>query len=387
MDKLRIGSIGVSGRGALARHWHQPGPKGRSLVVAGADTNEQFLANFKEKVNPDAFVTTDYRKLLERDDIDAVAVTVPDFLHEEIACAALQAGKHVFCEKPMAITVEGCDRMLETARASGKKLFIGHNMRYMDIFRTMKEIVDAGVIGEIKAVWVRHFVGLGGRFYFHDWHARRDRANTLLLQKGSHDIDMIHWITGRYSKRVAAFGSLDYFGGERPNDLICPECDEFKTCPDAQASWPGHEQCAYRREIDVEDNQVMIMQLEGGIKASYLQCHFTPEYFRNYTFIGTEGRLENLDDSSKIIVKTRRRFGAKGLADRVYEVKPAEGGHGGADPVICEDFLDLVLLDKPTVATPLAGRMAVATGCAGAESMRQGGVVVDIPQPPAWVTE
>ena len=94
-----------------------------------------------------------------------------------------------------------------------------------------------------------------------------------------------------------------------------------------------------------------------------------------------------MDDSSKIIVKTRRRFGAKGLADRVYEVKPAEGGHGGADPVICEDFLDLVLLGKPSVATPLAGRMAVAAGCAGAESMRQEGTPVDVPQPPAWVTE
>ena len=78
---------------------------------------------------------------------------VPDFLHEEIACAALEAGKHVFCEKPMAITVEGCDRMLETARASGKKLFIGHNMRYMDIFRTMKGDRRRRVIGEIKAVW------------------------------------------------------------------------------------------------------------------------------------------------------------------------------------------------------------------------------------------
>ena len=122
MDKLRIGSIGVSGRGGLARHWHQPGPKGRSLVVAGADTNEQFLANFKEKVNPDAFVTTDYRKLLERDDIDAVAVTVPDFLHEEIACAALQAGKHVFCEKPLATTGDLAAEMVRAARDADRVL-------------------------------------------------------------------------------------------------------------------------------------------------------------------------------------------------------------------------------------------------------------------------
>ena len=182
MDKLRIGSIGVSGRGAVARHWHQPGPKGRSLVVAGADTNEQFLANFKEKVNAEAFVTTDYRRLLERDDIDAVAVTVPDFLHEEIACAALEAGKHVFCEKPMAITVEGCDRMLETARASQEALrrpqhaLHGSLPHHEGDRGRRSDRRDQGGV-------VRHFVGLGGHFYFHDWHARRDRANTLSCRK------------------------------------------------------------------------------------------------------------------------------------------------------------------------------------------------------------
>ena len=202
MDQLRVGVIGVSGRGAMAANLHQP--KGRSVVVAGADMNEEFLANFKKNVNPDAFTTTDYRLMLERDDVDAVMITVPDFLHEQFACDALQAGKHVYCEKPMAITTEGCDRMLETARASGKHLFVGHNMRYMDIFRAMKEIVDAGIIGEIKAVWVRHFVGLGGRFYYHDWHALKDRPTTLLLQKGSHDIDMIHWFAGGYTQRVAS---------------------------------------------------------------------------------------------------------------------------------------------------------------------------------------
>jgi predicted dehydrogenase len=51
-------------------------------------------------------------------------------------------------------------------------------------------------------------------------------SNTLLLQKGSHDIDMIHWLTGQYTKRVAAFGSLDFFGGDKPNDLTCDVCDE-----------------------------------------------------------------------------------------------------------------------------------------------------------------
>jgi len=382
LDKLRIGMIGVAGRGGLWCHWHQPDK--RSVVVAGADPDEGFLAKFGGELDNKAFVTTDFRRLLERDDIDAVAVTSPDYCHEEQATLALQAGKHVFCEKPLAITIEGCDRMLAAYRESGKKLMCGFNMRYMNIFRVMKEVIDSGVIGEVKAAWVRHFVGYGGHFYYHDWHARRDRTTSLLLQKGAHDIDMVHWLTGRYTQRVAAFGGLDYYGGDRPDDLTCPACPDRRTCPDAQGAWPGHELCAFRREVDVEDNQVVIMMLEGGIKASYLQCHFTPDYHRNYVVIGTEGRVENSEPEGKVWVKLRRRFGYKALADRTYDVKPAEGGHGGADPVITEDFLDMVLEDKPPVATALAGRMSVAAGVKAAESLRADGMPIDVPPAPDW---
>ena len=161
MDKLRIGVIGVCGRGAIANQWHD---NKRSEVVGGADPFETALEDFKTRMGDDVFVTTDYRRLLERDDIDAISVTAPDFMHEECAVAALQAGKHVFCEKPLAITTDGCDNILRTWKASGKHLMVGFNMRYMNIFRVMKEIIDSGTIGEVKAAWCRHFVGHGCNF-------------------------------------------------------------------------------------------------------------------------------------------------------------------------------------------------------------------------------
>lgn len=377
--QLRIGIIGVTGRGGLWRHWHQP--DGRSVVVAGADVNPAHLERFKTENGGQPFVTEDYREMLARPDVDAVVVTTPDFYHEEQAVAALEAGKHVFCEKPLAITIEGCDHILEAWRRSGTRLMVGFNMRYMRMFRVMKEIVDAGTIGEIKAVWVRHFVGFGSRFYFHDWHATRQNTTSLLLQKGAHDIDVIHWITGRYTVRTAAFGGLDFFGGDKPNDLTCLTCDERETCTEAM-SGERDIQCAFRQEVDVEDNQVMIMELEGGIKASYLQCHFTPDYHRNYTFIGTEGRVENSEPEMKVWVKTRRSNTWRDLADRTYDVKPLAGGHGGADPVICKDFVDMCLDGKEPLATPLAGRMSVAAGVSAAYSLRHGGVPVDIPPAP-----
>ncbi len=369
--RVRIGVIGVEGRGRIADHW---AADPRAVIAAGADVDEKALESFHRRHGGSVFVTSDFRELLMRPDIDAVAVTSPDFCHEEQVIAALSAGKDVFSEKPLAISTEGCDRILQAWKRSGRRLMVGFNMRCMAMYQQMKAIVDSGEIGEIKAVWVRHFVGAGGDFYYRDWHAKRRNTNSLLLQKGSHDIDMIHWITGRYTRRAAAFGGLDYYGGDEPDDLACRDCTRRESCPEASAN--PRQQCVFRREVDVEDNQVVILELEGGIKASYLQCHFTPDYHRNYCFIGTKGRLENSEPERKIRLWRRVRGGLQQFPYTTLDVPSAEGNHDGADPVLCSRFLDYILNGDAPVADPVAGRMAVAAGCAATESLRSGGIPV-----------
>jgi len=388
MAQVRIGVIGSSGRGGMARHWHDP--EGRSVVVGAADVSQRALDWYRKNVNGDGFTTRDHRELLDRDDIDAVAVMSPDFTHEQYVCDAFGAGKHVFTEKPMAITTEGCDRMLSAWVASGKEFMVGFNMRYMNIFRVMKDAVDSGAIGEVKVVWVRHFVSHGGEWYYHDWHGNSRNTTGLLLQKASHDIDMIHWITGQYGARVAGFGGLDYYGGSRSDDLRCANCPDKDTCVEFQnAPRPSDntmDQCVFRGEVDVEDNSTLIMEMDGGIRATYMQCHFTPDYCRNYTFIGTEGRIENLDDHSRVVVRLRDRSNRwRNLAHQEISVKPASGGHGGADPLVCKDFIDMLLEGKKPVSTPLAGRMSVAVGCAATSSIRNGWAPVDIPLVPEGI--
>ena len=200
MKEIRLGVIGAGGRGHISHHAHNP--ENGVRLVAAADVADKPLDEFKQKFGADTFVTKDYRELLKRKDIDAVFVTSPDFMHEEQGVAALAAGKAVYCEKPLAITLRGCDRLLSTAMKHKTKLFVGHNMRYMAFVRKMKEIVDSGAIGRVTTAWCRHFINYGGDAYFKDWHSERKYATGLLLQKGAHDIDVIHWICGAYSKRV-----------------------------------------------------------------------------------------------------------------------------------------------------------------------------------------
>ncbi|MFW6292980.1 MAG: Gfo/Idh/MocA family protein, partial [Spirochaetota bacterium] len=185
MEDLRIGVIGAGGRGSIARHAHRPNEGSR--IVACCDTVPAHLEQAREWYGSDTFTTSDYRELLARE-LDAVFVTTPDFLHEEHALAALEAGIAVYLEKPMAITIAGCDRILTTSRAKRVRLYLGHNMRHMSFVRKMKQLIDGGLIGEVKTAWCRHFVGNGGDFYFKDWHADRRLSTGLLLQKAAHDI-------------------------------------------------------------------------------------------------------------------------------------------------------------------------------------------------------
>lgn len=92
---------------------------------------------------------TDYRKLLEQEDIDVVVIATPDQIHPEQTIAALQAGKHVLCEKPMALSIEECSTMIEASNSTGKKLMIGQICRYTPGFKLAKKMIDDGEIGEL----------------------------------------------------------------------------------------------------------------------------------------------------------------------------------------------------------------------------------------------
>ena len=171
-SELQIGVIGSGGRGQLLGSLaHRPGRGSR--VVACCDVSGATLARNRSEYGAGLFTTGDYRALLARP-LDAVIIATPDFLHETQAVAR---------------TIGGCDRILRAAARTRARLYVGHNMRHMPFVKKMKALIDDGAIGEVKACWVRHFVGHGGDFYFRDWHAERRYTTGLLLQKAAHDLD------------------------------------------------------------------------------------------------------------------------------------------------------------------------------------------------------
>ena len=187
----------------------------------------------------------------------------------------------------------------------------------------MRELILDGAIGQVKAGWCRHFVGYGGDAYFKDWHADRSKSTSLLLQKGAHDIDVLHWLCGGYTARVNALGGLVLY--DRIKDRHSPK--ERGDASWRMENWPPLSQKGLNPVIDVEDVSMMLMQLDNGVFASYQQCHFTPDGWRNYTIIGTEGRIENVTEDC--IKLWNRRTHCNPFGDEQFYLPPLSGSHGG----------------------------------------------------------
>jgi predicted dehydrogenase len=381
---LRIGIIGTGGRGELLGSLaHRPGRGSR--IVACCDVNAAQLARGRRDYGAGIFTTGDYHALLARG-LDAVIIATPDFLHEDQAVAAARRGLAIYLEKPMALTVAGCDRILRAAARTRARLYVGHNMRHMPFVRKMKELIDAGAIGEVKACWVRHFVGHGGDFYFRDWHAEQRYTTGLLLQKAAHDLDIIHWLCGGYTRRVNALGGLTLYGALPGRHAAARGPRRLRPGEMHLTAFPPTRMRGLNHRIDVEDLSTVQLSLDNGVLATYAQCHYTPDYWRNYMVIGTEGRMENFGNGeagTHVRVWNRRKAGYDARGDATYRIPVSRGTHGGADPRIMAEFLRYARHGGATDTSPLAARESVATGCIATESLRAGGEVRTVPRVPA----
>ena len=174
---------------------------------------------------------SNYIDALADDEIDAVVVVVPTALHKEIVVAAAAAGKHIFCEKPMAMTEAECEEMIATTSAGGVKLQLGFMRRFDAGYRKAKEAVLSGAIGDV--VMIRS--NTRGPSVPQPWMYDLKKSNGPLAEVNSHDIDTLRWFTESEFKTVYAAG-----GNYR--------------CPDAKDEWP-----------DFYDNVVVSATFENGM--------------------------------------------------------------------------------------------------------------------------
>ena len=377
---LRVGVVGVGLRANVALHAEHEGNGG--VITAVVEPHRLARDRVRQRLgkDPDGItIAADLDGLLAAG-VDVAFVTSPDDTHAEVTCRLLEAGVPVFLEKPIAITLESATRVLECAHETGTKLYVGHNMRHMSVVTTMRDLIGSGRIGEVKAIWCRHFVGYGGDFYFKDWHATRERGTGLLVQKGSHDIDVMHWLAGSHTTDVVAMGGLTLY--DRVDDRR-DRGDELMQDWYSLDNWPPTRTRGLNPVIDVEDLSMMLMRMESGVLASYEQCHYTPDYWRNYTVIGTEGRMENFGDTEGGEIRLwDRRTEYKPDGDARFPILGDLGGHGDADLLTVTEFLRFVREGATTDTSPLGAWYAAVAGILATDSLRDGSSPRHLPDLP-----
>lgn len=150
-----------------------------------------------------AEVTPDYRDVIARNDIDAVVIATPNHLHRELALAALAAGKHVLCEKPLALNADEAREMRDAAAASDKVHMTAFTYEYIPAVRHLKTLIDRGDLGQIRSVRSAYLMALAGHTL--GWRSTKQQAGSGVLGDiGSHLIHLCHWLVGDISRLTAA---------------------------------------------------------------------------------------------------------------------------------------------------------------------------------------
>jgi predicted dehydrogenase len=185
-----------------------------AALVALCDADTSALQKAGQELGVSTLLS-DYRAGVARDDVDAVVIVTPTFLHCEIACLAAQHGKHIFLEKPMAVTAAECRRINAAVQRAGVKLQIGFMRRFDESFRRAREALASGEMGRVMLIKSTGR-GPGGPG---PWMYDLRKSNGIVAEVNSHDLDTLRWLTGQEFARVYAQGR------------------NFK-CPEAREAWP-----------------------------------------------------------------------------------------------------------------------------------------------------
>ncbi len=321
---------------------HAPGV----TVVALCDPDTAARERARECLGaPDAADCADAAGLCAREDVDWVFIGSWNCHHADHAVAAFAAGKHVFCEKPLALSLDDAARMHAAWRASGRLFALGLVLRYSPLYRMARRLIDEGRIGRLLSFEFNETLGFNHGGYIHgNWRRFTKNAGSHLLEKCCHDIDIALWLSGDLPARVASFGGCTFFTPENAfhQTRIGPS-------PEGKAafeSWvdPNREN-PFTAEKDIVDHQVALLEFGGGIRATFHTHCMAAIPERRFYLLGSEGTLRL--DAYTGRIELRR----VGWDDPVEIIEPITiDGHAGADDPMARELAECMAGFRPPSA-------------------------------------
>jgi myo-inositol 2-dehydrogenase/D-chiro-inositol 1-dehydrogenase/scyllo-inositol 2-dehydrogenase (NAD+) len=330
-DRTGLAVIGAGRAGMIhARNFACAVPEVRLVAMADPD-GERLRAACSELEGVRGFLR--WQEALAAPGVDAVVVASPTATHREVAEAAAASGRHVFCEKPMALRPEDCDAMIGAARRGGVVLQIGFMRRYDALFLEARRRVEEGEIGGVTLVKsLTH-----GPSRPRPWHFDVERSQGPLAEVNSHDIDTLRWFTG------AEFESVYAVAGN------------FR-CPEARRDHPDFYDTV---SLVATFGNGMQGFIGGAVAVGY-------GYDARMEVVGTEGLLQVGEPAGGPVIVCSARGTGKGLCEKGWQERFAEA-YRAED----EDFIRCVRTGRAPRATGLDGRRAVEVVIAGNRSIRE----------------
>ena len=392
--RIALAGTGHRGSGTWGRQLFRD-MADRVELVGLADSNSLRLAEAQRTIGTNAPTFADVREMLAVTRPNTLIVTTRDDTHADTIVAALEAGVDVITEKPMATTAEGCRRILDAERRTGRRVDVGFNYRFGSTSAKIKELLLGGVIGEVVSVDFHWYLDtLHGADYFRRWHAIFAHSGGLFFLKATHHFDLLNWYLGSDPREVFARGALVNYGKNGPfRGPRCKTCSHAGECdyhfdlsadPALAALYEGpsaedgyfRDACVFREEIDIFDTMSAAISYENGAQVSYSLNTFMPIEGYHLALNGHKGRIEirqherqpwSTPDEDEILVM--RNFGS---VERVH-VEHGGGGHFGGDTALQR------MLFVPGIPDPLgqragarAGALSGLTGVAAATSAKTG---------------
>lgn len=331
------GMIGTGNRGSflLQGVLRQPDAKVLALCDIKPDRLDK-AASTAARDNP--ATETDWRRVIDRKDVDAVFIATPPYLHSEMAIAAIQAGKHVYCEKPLGVTPAQVRALLAAARGSNKVFVAGQQLRSQKQLSEAVRKIQEGAIGEVIMVKAqRHAAadlphdGTSG-----DWYFDVTKSGGYLIEQSVHNLDLCNWVIGAHPLRACGFGGILLYKNDPPGRSIFD-------CGSITYEYPG------------------------GVKMSFTQNVFHPASMPNgnqYIYV----------------------YGTKGAVDLMTTATMYPPGNGSQPVVLApkqqEDqfahiaaFYDSITKGTPPPADVKVGATAALTAILGHQAMVQEKVV------------
>ncbi len=307
---MRFGLIGCGGIGQLRADALQQTPSAQLTAVSDVDAyRAQAVASGHSSA-----VAKDWRELVQREDVDAVIVSTPPSLHAEMCIAALNAGKHVLCEKPLVRTPQEGHLVLNAAQESQKFLATGFNYRFYPSMLKAKELLDEGRIGELDHI--RSYAGYTAADHNHEWlHDVSVMGGGALRDNGIHLIDLTSYFLGGVEE-VKGFGSEAVWGfkGCEDNGFALLRSPQGKIAV-LQASWT--EWRGYKFVLDLYGSkgaihascfpmitQVVWAQERGGKSQSqsfYFPKVFFMEHLRSYRWVVVQSFIQEFEAFMKAV--------------------------------------------------------------------------------------